>query len=280
MTRRDRYIVIVIGLVGLLGAYWFLALAPKRQKLSKLDTEVATAKQTLQTTQQEKVQFAQAQVQFPTLYASLGRLGKAVPSSEDVPSLLVQLNHAAAMANVDFRSIDLKLDLAGQLGGSAASAAAPTAPSPGGATGASGAQGATATSSSTSAAAAPGGATATSSTATAAPTATLQPLPFQYKFKGDFSHLEDLIHNVTSLVQSRNSQIAISGRLVVIQGFSMTRGKVTILAATYMLPADQGLLAGATPAGPAGATAATPQPASSTAPAGGTPVPPSAAVAP
>ena len=41
--------------------------------------------------------------QFPRMYASLGRLGKAVPPDEDVPSLLVQLNHAAAQANVDFQ---------------------------------------------------------------------------------------------------------------------------------------------------------------------------------
>jgi Pilus assembly protein, PilO len=265
VTRRDRYIVIVVGLVGLLGAYWFLALAPKREKLAKLDKDVAEATQTLETAKQEKVTFAQAQVQFPTLYASLGRLGKAVPADEDVPSLLVQLNHAAARANVDFRSIALKLDLQTNLAVPAASAPAAGAT---GASGASGAQGATPAA----------GSTAAPADATGAATGTLQPLPFQYKFKGDFFSLENLIHNVTTLVESRNRQVAISGRLIVIQGFSLARSKVTIVATTYMLPADQGLFGGATPSGPAGATAATPQPAS--AGASSTPTPPSAAVTP
>ena len=57
------------------------------------------------------------------MYASLGRLGKAVPPDEDVPSLLVQLNHAAAQANVDFRSVELKLDEAAQAPGAAAARA-------------------------------------------------------------------------------------------------------------------------------------------------------------
>jgi hypothetical protein len=69
---------------------------------------------------------------------------------------------------------------------------------------------------------------------------------------------------VVRLVRERNSQLAISGRLVVIEGFSLTRHLVTVLAASFMLPADQALFAGATPAGPSAATGATPQSASST----------------
>jgi hypothetical protein len=279
MTRRDRYVLIVIAIVGLLGAYWFMALTPKREKLSKVSKDLTEAKQTLQVSQQEKVKFAQAQVQFPTLYASLGKLGKAVPTDEDVPSLLVQLNHAAAKANVDFRSVALKLEDTGAAASATASTpAAGTTPPATGATGATGAQGATATASSTAGTATGGATGAAAGGATTAATGTLQPLPFEYKFKGDYFHLENVIHNVTRLVESRNNEIAISGRLVVIEAFSMSRGKVTILAKTYMLPADQGLFGGATAAGPVGATAATPQPASSTGAA--TPVPPSAAVTP
>jgi hypothetical protein len=276
VTRRDRYILIVVGLVGILGAYWLLALAPKRDKLSKLDKDVAAATQSLDASQQEKVKFAQAQVQFPTLYAKLGRLGKAVPADEDVPSLLVQLNHAAARAGVDFRSVELKLDLADKFTAPSASASAGAAagatPPAAGSTGTTGAQGATGSSGAVSSTGAPA-----SGTEAATPSGTLQPLPFEYKFKGGFFHLEDLVHNVARLVQSRNREISISGRLVAIEGFSMTRGKVTIVATTYLLPADQGLFGGATPAGPAGTGAGTPQPASAGA---ATPTPPSAAVTP
>jgi hypothetical protein len=266
ITKRDRYILLAVAALGLVGAFWLLALAPKRQKLSTLDKDLATAQQTLTQAQQEKVQFAQAQVSFPNLYASLGRLGKAVPAGQNMPSLLVQLNHAAAQAKVDFRSIELKSDMAAKL-------AAPSAPNPAGsapATGATGASGAAGT--------ATGGtstpAASATSTGTGAGTGALQPLPFEYKFNGNFYSLEKLIANVTKLVQARNTELAISGRLVVIQGFALTRTKVTMIATSYMIPADQGLFAGATAAGPAGATGATPQPAS----AGGSSPTPTAAV--
>src|SRR5207247_2589148 len=126
---------------GVVGAYWFLALAPKRTKLSALDKDLATAQQTLTQAQQEKVQFAQAQVSFPNLYANLGELGKAVPAGQNTPSRLVELNHAAAQANVDFRSIELKLDLADKIAAPTAPNPAAAAPGAAGATGATGAAG-------------------------------------------------------------------------------------------------------------------------------------------
>ena len=98
-------------------------------------------------------------------------------------------------------------------------------------------------------------------------------LPFEYKFEGGFFDLEDLIHNINSLVERRNQELAVTGRLITIQGFTMKRGNITVLATTYMLPADQGLFGGATPQGPAGAAA--PQAAAAGSP---TPAPPTAAV--
>jgi hypothetical protein len=270
MTKRDRYILLGVAALAVVAAYWFLALAPKREKLNSLDKDLATAKQTLAQSEQEKAQFAQAQVQFPSLYASLGRLGKAVPADEETPSLLVQLNDAADRAGVDFRSIELKLDLAEKIATAASSVDQPAAPPGGAATGATGASGATGSTAGT--------ATTVGATApTGAGTGALQPLPFQYQFKGNFYSLENLIHNVTRLVEARNRQLAISGRLVVVQGFALTRTKVTIVATSYMLPADQGLFAGATAAGPAGVSPAAPQPASA---GGATTTPPTAVVSP
>jgi hypothetical protein len=317
MTRRDTYIVTAIAVLGSLAAFWFLALAPKREKLSALDKDVAEARQTLDQAKQEKVKFAQDQIAFPRLYASLGRLGKAVPPDEDVPSLLVQLNHAAAQANVNFHSVELKLALAEKVqqasadasasasatppaGGAAAPATPPaggeagqatppaggttppaagTTPPAGGATatppagGQPAPAGGTATASAGATTAAPAaGAPATDPAAAAAAPGQFKVLPFEYKFKGDFFDLEDVIHNMTRLVERRNQELAITGRLITIQGFAMKRGKITVLATTYMLPADQGLFAGATPQGPA--TAAPQAAAAGTT----TPTPPTAAV--
>ena len=78
---------------------------------------------------------------------------------------------------------------------------------------------------------------------------------------------------MTALVERRNQEFAVTGRLITIQGFTMKRGDITVLATTYMLPADQGLFAGATPQGPAGAAAPQAAAAGSAAP-----TPPTAAV--
>ena len=262
MTRRDRYILIVVVIVGSLGAYWLMALSPKRQEAAQLDKDIVAAQQQLDQSKQEKVTFAQAQLAFPRMYASLGRLGKAVPTDEDVPSLLVQLNHAAAQAKVDFRSVTLKLDEAAQ-----APAPAPPPPVEGeatpaaGATGASGASGAT-------------GATESGGTATVAPPE-FKKVPFEYKFEGGFYALETLIRNINELVAQRNQELAVSGRLITIEGFAMKRGKITVLATSYMLPPGQGLFGGASPTAPANVDPAAPQAASAGSAA---PVPPTAAV--
>jgi hypothetical protein len=318
MSRRDTYIVTVIAALAAVAAFWLLALSPKREKLSALDKDVASAEQARDQAKQEKVKFAQDQVAFPRLYASLGRLGKAVPADEDVPSLLVQLNHAAAKANVNFHSVELKMDLAEKIeqtaaasasasaGGSAtppagaeAGAAAPAgegaqaqAPAPAGEAAPAGGDAAPAggTAAPAGGTAAPaGGATASAGATAGAPApgatpsdpgtpspaaAAFKALPFEYKFRGDFFDLEDLIHNVTRLVERRNQELAITGRLITIQGFAMKRGRITVLATTYMLPADQGLLAGASPQGPAVDPAAPQAAAAGSA----TPAPPTAAV--
>jgi hypothetical protein len=280
MTRRDTYIVTFVAVFGALAAFWFLALSPKREKLSAVDKDVAEAQQSLDQAKQDKVKFARDQVAFPRLYASLGRLGKAVPPDQDIPSLLVQLNHAAADANVNFHSVELKLALAEKVQQGSASATPPAAgagstagseaqaPAPAGGTAAP--AGGTATATAPAAPAA--GATATDG---AAASGQFQVLPFEYRFKGDFFELEDVIHNVTRLVERRNQELAITGRLITIQGFSLKRASITVLATTYMLPADQGLFAGASPQGPSGTDPAAPQPAAS---GSATPAPPTAAV--
>jgi hypothetical protein len=293
MTRRDTYIVTVVAVLGVLGAFWFLALSPKREKLAAVDKDVAEAQQTLDQAKQDKVKFARDQIAFPQLYASLGRLGKAVPPDQDVPSLLVQLNHAAADANVNFHSVELKLALAEKVqqgaSASASASAAPPAAGSAGSTPPAGGEGAQATPPAGGTAAPAGGtATASAGTATPAPAAGATPtdpaaaasgqfqvLPFEYRFKGDFFELEDLVHNITRLVERRNQELAITGRLITIQGFSLKRGTITVLATTYMLPADQGLFAGASPQGPAGTDPAAPQPAAAGAT---TSAPPTAAV--
>ena len=105
LTDRDRKIMLALVPVLVLVAYWFLLLAPKREEASKASDEL--------TTQQTRVDNARAQVQsaqgakdnFDASYSQLVRLGKAIPSTLDMPSLLVQLDAAAAGTGIKFTRI-------------------------------------------------------------------------------------------------------------------------------------------------------------------------------
>ena len=91
---------------------------------------------------------------------------------------------------------------------------------------------------------------------------------FSFVFQGSFYRMADLLHNIRSLVQRRNRQFVVSGRLVTVGGIALVRGRRGV-------PAGQGddRGDGVPPAsraracsrerpsqGPANATAATPSP--------------------
>jgi hypothetical protein len=72
------------------------------------------------------------------------------------------------------------------------------------------------------------------------------------------------LHNVDRFVRLQDGQVMVSGRLLTVDGISLTAGrdgfpsvKATLTATAYLLPADEGATAGATAAGPAGSQPAT-----------------------
>ncbi|MET0604173.1 MAG: type 4a pilus biogenesis protein PilO, partial [Baekduia sp.] len=107
MTARDRTVLIVVGLVALLGGFWFVAIGPKRKEASDVAAEVATAQTRLDAAQASAASADVARKQYATDYATVARLGKAVPVDDDMPSLVYQLSHTAKVNHVDFRSIKL-----------------------------------------------------------------------------------------------------------------------------------------------------------------------------
>jgi hypothetical protein len=103
----------------------------------------------------------------------------------------------------------------------------------------------------------------------------LPTLPYDLTFTGTYFHVADFLKGVDDLVHIHgNTQVAADGRLLTINGFSLSspldtsaspRLKVTLSVTSYVTPTDQGLTAGASPSGP-GASPTQPQtqPASST----------------
>ncbi len=120
MTGRDRIVIVVIAALAVVAAAWLLVLAPEREKATKLGAEVSTAESQLTTAQSEVNAARSAQASYPTEYTSLVNLGKAVPTGQEVPSLIVQLAQATNEKNVEFTSITS----GGSAGGSGSSAAA------------------------------------------------------------------------------------------------------------------------------------------------------------
>jgi hypothetical protein len=119
MTGRDRMVVIVIALLAILGAGWVLFVSPERKQAAKVSAQVSEAQSQLSSAEAKLASATQAEAQYQTAYASIVSLGKAVPPSEEVPSLIYQLEQASNEKDVDFSSI-----VSGASGGSGPAASA------------------------------------------------------------------------------------------------------------------------------------------------------------
>jgi Tfp pilus assembly protein PilO len=264
---RDRTILAGIAIAGLIAAFWFVVLSPKRDEASKLSDEVATLEESVAAQEQLVADGRQAQDDFNTNYQRLVVLGKAVPEDEDTSSLFVQLEEIAEDAGVAFDAIEL-------VPGAGATAAAP-APAEETTTDQSQSE-----SSGSEPAPEPTPAPATEAAAAGLPIgATVGPaglavMPYKLSIRGSFFELADFLAGVDRLVHSRHGKDVVDGRLITLDGFGLAGNEeegfevldASLGLTTYLTPADEGLTAGATPSGPSVPTPGTPTPASNTTP--------------
>lgn len=252
MKATDRTILIALGILGLLAAAWFLVISPKRDEVGKLDDEIAAVRTSLSEQQQLVALANQAKQDYDTDYSDLVVLGKAVPEEEDTSSLFVELESLADRSGVGFDSIELT------------SGAASSAPPPPAAE--------TATDENADdESAVPSTPVATEAAAALLPIgATIGPaglpvMPYSIKLTGDFFQIADFLAGVDALVKTTKSAPVSDGRLITVDGFELAADgtdtsnalDATLTVTTYVAPADQGLMGGATPAAPAPATSTT-----------------------
>jgi Tfp pilus assembly protein PilO len=224
MTSRDRIVLSVVATLVILGAAWFMLVAPEREKASKLDTRITAASTQLSTAEGELANARGAEARYSTAYASIVSLGKAVPPAQEVPSLVYQLDQASNQKHVEFSSV-----ASAETGGGAAAASSATP------------------------------------AASVTPAAFTQ-MPFTLVFNGSFFDLYHLFQQLNHFTERTPSGVLqISGRLLTIQGVKLAQLTAsgseaskeglsgTITATAYVLPASQGLTAGASATGPAGA---------------------------
>lgn len=127
MTARDRIVIMIVGAIAVIGAGWVLVVSPERDKANQVKAQVSTARSQLQAAESELENAHSAQTHYAAAYASIVHLGKAVPASEEVPSLIYQIAQASNKKDVEFNSI-----VAGSNGASPSASAAPVSVTPAG----------------------------------------------------------------------------------------------------------------------------------------------------
>jgi Tfp pilus assembly protein PilO len=182
MTRRDRLVIVIVAVVAAIAASWLLLVSPKRDQAAKLGTKVASAQQELDTAQAQLAQNAAASKQYASNYAALVRLGEAVPASDDIPSLIIQLQSAADGARVNFQSL--------QSGGAGSSSAT--------------------------------GSTLAPATGTAATSASAAPEQLSFTFSGSYFQLSNFFNKVQHFVTPNGNGVQVKGRLVSLNSVNMT----------------------------------------------------------
>jgi Tfp pilus assembly protein PilO len=105
LSDRDKKIAIALVPIIVLAAYWFLLLAPKREEATTAKTELAEQQDRLASARAVASQASGDKTSFAADYGEIVRLGKAIPSRVDMPSLLVQLDRAARGTGIQFTKI-------------------------------------------------------------------------------------------------------------------------------------------------------------------------------
>jgi hypothetical protein len=291
ITDRDRKILLMLVPIVLLGAYWFLLFTPKREEAATAAQELVVQEQRRDDARSRLASLTSARTDFAADYAELVRIGKAVPTHVDMPTVLVQLDHAARGTAIQFTRIAaLEREAAAAVppppgstsSGSepAAAGGAPAQSGPGSAGESAGNAVSTANAASSGAAeqsgVAPqdtqtsqpatdgslpvgGGTAAAGATAVpGAPVPGLDSVGLELEFVGSFLDLSQFFHRVKRYVELDGDRLEVDGRLLTIDSVEFEsepdlfpRITATLTATAYLAPKIQGATAGATPGGPA-----------------------------
>ena len=257
MKSSDRTILIVLPLIALAIGFYLLVLAPKQRQTGELQDKADSLAAEIEASESAISTAEAARSSFAKNYADMVKLGTAVPEDDDQATLIHDLDAMGTENDLDFQSFAVSEDAAG------ATTSAPAPP-------------ASATDSSSTDTSTDSSTTETSTTTTTAPTeasaatlplgaavgpAGLPVTPYTLTYYGGFFDMAGLFSDLDNRVKVNDAgtdPIA-HGRLMTVDGFAMSadpfKGFPSVAAeiavTTYMVPADQGIAAGATPAGPA-----------------------------
>ena len=102
---KEVYIITAVVAVVLIVAWYFLLFSPTRTELSDLDSQVQAQQAALATAKQEVVRLEAYKKTAPQSRAEIVRLGKMLPMSEGIPSLIIELTRTTEASGVALNSI-------------------------------------------------------------------------------------------------------------------------------------------------------------------------------
>jgi Tfp pilus assembly protein PilO len=225
VSRNYRILLAAVAAILAVGGYWKLALAPKRVQAQALAKQVADADAQLAQSRTLLAAYQGAQGQYKTNFATVVRLGKAVPSDDDTRSLLVQLDASAKRSGSAFDTLDV---------GSGTNSATTT------------------------------GASATPVAPGAISAGSYSEMPFSLVFSGSFGTLENFLGRLQRFVTLHGDKILVDGRLMRVEAIDVEPGangwpalSAKITASTYIVP-------DATSTAPSGGSSSTSPPTTTT----------------
>lgn len=203
MTKRDRLMLLVVLAVAMLGGFWMLILNPQRKAAVDAQAKVETARTQLTAAQQQLSSARQAEDAYRRDRTTVVKLGRVVPETDDIPTLLTQLSALARKEKVQFNAYSLSS------GGASSGSAAST--------------------DSTDSAAGATEAPSKSSTAAVAPlfppgsveiSGGLGRTPIALELTGQYFELERYLRAVQRFAVLSQKRSTSGGRLMVVDGFS------------------------------------------------------------
>jgi hypothetical protein len=260
VSAQGRIVALAVAMAALVGGFWFGAIAPKRADSAKLREQISQAQARRQVAVAAAASADQARRSYEQDYETVARLGKAVPTDDDVASLVYQLESVARANKIDFRAAKLSAGAAPATApGATALGSTPPIDSGSG-------SGKAKTDAKTDPTAAPAVAQAPSGAAVGP--AGLLTLPFTFTLDGGYLHMQRMLGAMNGLADATNGVISVRGRLLTVDGFSLTASrfgfpkvKAQVSATAYVAPAAEGVAgAAALPGQAATATATAPKP--------------------
>jgi Tfp pilus assembly protein PilO len=212
----------VVALGAAIAAFYFFALKPKRAEVATLDANIAAQEAEIEQARLTLAGYEDAKASYKRNYATLARLGKAVPADDDVQSMLIQLESTADRSGVSFEKIEMSTSLGG------GSTTEPAKPAEG------------------QLASAPG----------SVPVAggVLSAMPFSFSFTGSYFDLTAFFARLEHFVSLNNRKLDSTGRLLRLESVTIAPSsagfpemQAQINAATYLVPPVQGVTEGAAP---------------------------------